>query len=272
MRMLPRFACVGIAVTCAIATIAFAGEPFIDDFEDGSATDGNPVNWIHQIPPFDQGVAEVTDGAFHLTPSPTAPPIPVAGIGPEYIELQVLAEGHVYQDVSVHTLISVSGQESYAVGVQARDTAYIDQALGVAVWATLSMDSFGNKRVHLGGATDGGVFPGLARQTTLNAQESDVHLQLDIVGDTAKVFAWADGDEMPTSPQLTRQVDTTQMVEGNVILWYGQDRPPIQSLQTATFRFVEVVPEPSSSALVFAAVISVFVSQRKRLRSTYDHR
>jgi len=127
---------VAMGVRLLLPAVALA-QPFIDDFEDGSATDGNPVRWVPADPSVDRGTAEVVDGDFLLTPSPTAPPFP---IDPDYIEIAVLAEDRLYQDVSIHTQVRVSGQEPYWVGVVTRDTTAMSPAPRIGVWMFLHVD------------------------------------------------------------------------------------------------------------------------------------
>jgi hypothetical protein len=262
-RELIAFALVTVAMGLLLPVAALA-QPFVDDFEDGSATDGNPVQWVPPDPSVDRGTAEVVGGDLLITPSPTALPFP--GTDPDYIEVAVLAENRLYQDVSIHTQLRVSGQDPYWVGIMARDTTAMPQLPRVGVWMFLHIDGNSATSLHTGGRTDEGAMPTTRSiPTSLNAHDTDVHMQLDVFGDTASIFAWADGQERPTSPLLTQHLDVSQMVEGNVGLWYGQWRPPLDALNTATFRFVEVVPEPSTTLLAVLGLIGLAaISRRKR--------
>jgi hypothetical protein len=248
MRRLGTLAVVVVAMGLLLSAVAQA-QPFIDDFEDGSATDGEPVIWAPPIDPWNQGgTVEVVSGDLLLTPSPTAPPLPIPGWHPDYVENFELAEDRRFQDVSVHTQARVSGAGHGWVGVGARDTWNDDpSALGTNVWASVGIDLQGDQLVELGGNTGSGFMSQMRRTTSLNIHENDVHLQLDVLGDTASLFAWEDGEDKPATPLLTRTLEPSQMVAGLVSLSYGQLRPskhPTNQLNTASFRFVEVVPEP----------------------------
>lgn len=52
------------------------GQYFRDDFEDGSATDGSPVTWAPEAPPWPVGQQRVEDGSLILTPAREAFPSP----------------------------------------------------------------------------------------------------------------------------------------------------------------------------------------------------
>jgi hypothetical protein len=239
-----------VAVTMGLPLAATAqAQPFIDDFEDGSATDGEPVTWAPLIDPWNQGgTVEVVNGELLLTPSPTAPPPAIPDWWTDYVENYVLAGDRRFMDVSVHTRARVSGAGNGWVYVEARDTWNDDpNALGTSVYAAVGIDLQGNQLVGLGGSTGSGFMTERRRTTSLNIHENDVHLQLDAVGDTASLFAWEHGEDKPETPLLTRTLEPSQMVAGLIGLCYGQARPsvhPTNQLNTASFRFVEVVPEP----------------------------
>jgi cytochrome c peroxidase len=159
-----------------------------------------------------------------------------------------LAGDRRFMDVSVHTRARVSGAGHGWVYVEARDTWNDDpDALGTNVYAGVGIDWQGNQLVELGGNTGSGSMSQMRRTTSLNIHENDVHLQLDVVGDTANLFAWEHGEDKPETPLLIRTLEPSQMVVGLAGLSYSQLRPsahPTNQLNTASFRFVEVVPEP----------------------------
>ena len=103
----------------ALATLWFAADVnadhgpgadiFFDDFEDGSATDGNPVTWT--LAPSRSGNREVRDGNYILS-RPDGPTGTVASRVPE----------HVLMDTSIRAQLSVNriGLSAASIGVTAQ--------------------------------------------------------------------------------------------------------------------------------------------------------
>ena len=66
MRMLAASVCTSLTITFGLISIASAGEPFFDDFEDGDYMDDSPVTWSRYPAPYDLGTVEVTEGNLVL--------------------------------------------------------------------------------------------------------------------------------------------------------------------------------------------------------------
>lgn len=163
-------------------------QPFLDDFGDGSVTDGEPVMWGPYIDPWGQGgAAIVIDGDLLLTPDANAPSIPIPWINPNWIDANVLTVDRQFQDVSVHAQARVSGTGQGGFYVNARDTWNDDPvSRGVNVFAGVGADEDPSIRwLMLGGNTPTGELTTQFLQTSLNMHTSDVHLQLDVFGDMA---------------------------------------------------------------------------------------
>lgn len=228
---------------------------FYDDFEDGSVDDGDPVTWTPEAP-FDRGTREVIDGSFVVTPGS----IPTEFFN--YSESDTVAAGVVFQDVSVRTQVRVLEDSDYIVGVAARgaitEAGLQDGSVYGAYWASRKQLTIGAFNVTQDRETN------WYATTALDAHSSDLNLKLDVVGDTAALTAWADGQEMPDEPQLfVSNLPAYAPTEGHLGMWTGQflssPRSPV------AFRFFEAapIPEPSSAALCLVGLL-VFPLVRKR--------
>jgi hypothetical protein len=97
--------------------------------------------------------------------------------------------------------------------------------------------------------------------TGLDAAREDVVLQLEAIGNTISLWAWAAGQPMPIMPTVSITDDT--VVSGSVALGgLPRDYPgrgPIESV----FRFVQVadmhVPEPAAAATLVSAFAAVYL-------------
>ena len=230
-----------------------ASQILLDDFGDGSITDGNPVNWI--VPSWiPNGKASVEKGDLILTPSNVPPSLP--GYDTSLTEMDVLADGLNVQDISLRTrvrgLSPPAGSAPYAIGINARDTLTREWISGSFVWATIISDGV----VALGYALDSDLngpetLVDIAPRvpTGLNFVAEDVNLQLDVVGNQARFTVWGVSQPKPSTPQIVGTLPNALAKRGTVALWAfpranDWNRPVV-------FRHVELVaiPEPSSIAL-----------------------
>jgi RNA polymerase sigma factor (sigma-70 family) len=118
-----------------------AGQFFLDDFEDGSITDGNPVNWI--VPSWiPNGQFNIQNGDLILTPSDIPPALP--GYDTSLTEMDVLADGVNVQDLSLRTrvrgLSPAASNAPYWIGFNVRDTFTREAVTGSAIAAAIRSD------------------------------------------------------------------------------------------------------------------------------------
>jgi RNA polymerase sigma factor (sigma-70 family) len=249
-----------------------AAQVFLDDFEDGNIMDGNPVNWIAPswIP---NREFRIENGDLILTPSSIPPALP--GYNTFRTEMNVLADGVNVQDLSLRTRVrGLSPQGSggpYYIGITARDTFTRDSVTGSFVTTYVGSDGV----LGLGYAVDNTANgPGNAVNYPwvspgINFLNEDVNLQLDIVGNQARVTAWNVSDEKPQLPQITATLPGSLSKSGTVVLWVFPEASDWN--KPAVFRHVELIaiPEPSSIALgsLSAAALASFAFRTRLLRT-----
>jgi hypothetical protein len=255
-----------------LRSVAQASTIFLDDFEDGSVTDGNPVNW--RVPSsVPNGQFRVENGDLVLTQSNITPTTPAV---PGFTDMQVLADGLNVQDLSLRTqvrgLLPASVGVPYGISISARDTFASDKITGTGIFAVIRSDGV----IHFGYNIDRAVNgPGTSTdfvapvQTGLNFVAEAVNLQLDVVGNQARLTAWGASQPKPQSPQITGTVPPSLDKSGTVVLsafaLAGADwNKPV------AFRYVEVVaiPEPSTIALGYLSGVALasFAFRNRLLR------
>ncbi len=211
---------------------------FLDDFEDGSVVDGNPVSWT--VPGYaDGGTREVINGSFVLQAPSTL------------FGMDTDVEGHIYRDVSLRTQFKINGDQ---------------QGVGLYVLSTLAgPPGSGSEGLQLDSELDGNSTgelsiiyfqngaPTILATSNLGYDPTglDMHMQFDLVGNFATLSAWQDGTEPPASPLL--RYDVSQIAdlpsEGRIGL-YTVAFDDSAVTQPTEFRYFEAVPEPSTFVLV----------------------
>lgn len=246
---------------------AAASTFFYDDFEDGSVVDGSPVTWNETYPPWNTGTREVIDGSYVLTPGFDA-------IRSNYWENDSNVEGLVFRDFSIRTQARVLGTENgVAIGFNARDThpQSPDGQTGRNIYAWLGTD--GSMEIGLG--VNNATASILATlQSNLRPTDEDVILRMDVFGESVKLWAWPADDARPTSPQLAVNLPgrppTPFNTAGQVGIWNGQvDVDLSDTMVPVAFRYVEVVPEPSTLPMAALAAAGLVVVRFARGRALH---
>ena len=186
-----------LVLTASIAWAQTPFTPFIDDFEDGNARDGNPVRW---------NTGSVTDGSYVLS-----------GTGLHF----AFVNDFIAADISIRTQVRVLASDggSSSMGVWADSWAGQGSYWGV-------IDTEGNLSVGVKNSMLGEI------ETDLDPRSSDIVLQFDVVGRTLSITAWREGDPKPSSPQLTEQSNIT-MPAGYIGV--SIDKPPFARVAFRSF-------------------------------------
>jgi hypothetical protein len=210
---------------------ASAATVFFDDFEDGSATDGNPVTWA-PIPAWPLTTFSVSGGNLRVGVSTSEPNH--TGL----VAVHAVALGNM----SIRTQVRFEGQSNP------------DEGPGVFVRG----DTVNNRAHAFEIASDGGLWFGISGSgfqridSNLRPTQEDVILQLDAIGNTITAWAWRAGDPMPTTPAFTA---ITNLLSTGVPGVYKSASVSVQGMSsgTAIFRHVHVadipIPEPPAIAL-----------------------
>jgi len=216
-------------------SVLTAGEFFIDTFEDGSAVDGLPAVWLPGAAP--GGEREVLSGSFVNTPPLEGP-------------MSTWVRDQRYEDITIRTQIRMSNPFAF-VGVFSRSVgpdsylASIDPAGTIGIWLWQNQN-----------ATLLGDF-----ETGLDITATDVSLKFDNFGTELSLSAWDSTDSEPRVPQLTVLDDSFPM--GSIGLWSNSGG----NATSASYRFFQVVPEPSTAglcALALGGVLTSRILERRR--------
>jgi RNA polymerase sigma factor (sigma-70 family) len=218
----------GLIGTASAATV------FFDDFEDGSATDGSPVTWRPYAEYLNLGNStfSASTGDYVLTPHSGAD-----------VVAAVLDPGVNLANVSIRTQLKTTGIDDATVegtGLLIRT----DIALPNPTGFDCGIESDGKLYI----ATKQAGFTELASaQSGLSPLTGDVVLQVDVIGNSLRLFAWRPGEPKPQQPQVEAISDYRE--SGSIGIYYN----PPAGKGTATFRYIHVadmpIPEPSSLSL-----------------------
>lgn len=228
-----------------------AGKFFVDDFEDGNATDGSPATWARYAPPFDQGNFAVVDGSLVVTP-PTSGPLPFPS-APNYWETGVYLADQLYHDVNVVAQFRALAQGSTWVGINALDTEATQGRSGVYVTGFIVRDGTNRfLRITQNDAPLG------TSNTTLSHLTDEMNMRFVISSLKASLTAWPLGTAEP-APQLSVTLPSSYAnAQGHVAVWSGNRNVSVP----AAFRFVKVVPEPASMTMIFVTILTLIRSIR----------
>lgn len=232
-----------------------AGKPFRDDFEDGSISDNQPVTWSIAAPPFDAGKAELLGGSLVLTPSTEKDPYPG---DPEISELDMVVSDQMYHNISVETVVRATGPNVSIALIGALDTFFTNGKIGKGVYGLFRND--GSLGVSYGSDSDVSILANSASNLSLFKQ--DVHLKFEVINDRVTFSAWADGDQPPAVPQISRILP----IPVRPLSYEG--RPVIGAISESAvpdgvaFRDVSVVPEPAMGGLSMLAIVGLLRYRR----------
>jgi hypothetical protein len=221
---------------------AAVGPAFFDDFSDLDPFDGSPVTWH----PGDVATLDATSGDLVMN----------AGAGEGAWASSPAPGPTTYWDVSIRTQLRLlagepGGEIAHSLGVFARSSPGGGDLLYGA-----GLDPDGNIEINLF-VSGFGITNLASMPTALDVFSQDIHLQFDLFGDTLSLTAWADGTPQPATPQLT--VIDTFISEPGFLGVAGQ----VGSPSTTVFRFVNVIPEPSTALLIGLGLVGLGVSRRR---------
>ncbi len=240
-----------------LSNAATAGTLFLDDFEDGSATDGSPVTWV--APPYAaSGTRIVENGSLVITAQ-----VP-------NLSHDTDVQGQEYGDVSIRTLFRATAED--VVGLYVRSTLsgpLGNPNQGQQLYSYIT----GNGTMEIGRLVKGQLQPLRSVLVGWDPTGVETHLELSVIDNRASVFAWLDGTAKPAAPQLDVDLSGASdlVVEGRVGIWTFAFPSPTPSGSVA-FREVEVVPEPTSGMLATATcallIGGMFFGRRRFARRT----
>jgi len=203
-----------------------AGPGFLDDFRDGSVQDGSPVTWGWEDD--GQGQRLITDDGFSIRPNPEGHPWACV--------LDEQDKDAVYAgNMTIRTQFQMDNYSSGAhAGIYFRASRSGDYYLAGIIYNELFLSWSAN---------DQWKFFQRCQIPGYNAAQHDIIIQIDVTDFTdsagsrmsrLEVSGWMPGQDKPAQPQIS-------IVDGKydagAICLYAYQSP-------ATFRWVEVTPEP----------------------------
>lgn len=216
---------------------------FVDSFDDMDLNDGEPVNWAASVP--EGTMASSASGDLVVTPQEA---------------VFVAVENHTYDDVTVRTRISLPAAKPwYATEVFARADG--TRSYGAGITSGSHPDS---RTISIGG-----FFPDFESlvtvPTALDPAETDVVLQLDVVGDLLTLTAHAAGAPPESAQRVS--VRDSRLTQGTIGVAHWDTCcfvGPRPVPTPATFRYFEAVPEPTTFALAASGLLVVLSRVRRR--------
>ena len=205
-------------VLTLFGSVATGGIVFLDDFEDGSATDGAPVTWT-PVPGL-TGSFEVIGGDYVLT-RPT-----------DSEDMYCIVNQYTLADTSIRTQARlIPGGWWFGIGARGN--------VGVGTYIALLKNNERLEIWRLGASAHVGSMLASA-DVGIDPRAQDVLLRFDVIGNELSAWAWREGDPMPAEPQVTAV--HSELATGEVIV--AADLGWRLSNNEAIFRYVEVY-EPS---------------------------
>ena len=201
---------------------------WFDDFNDGSATDGNPLTWVENPGGFFPGTYDASSGDYVLTPV-------VDGLDDSIVSSLVPV---TFTDVYIRTqgIVMPDPNNPANVGGNLVLTGRIDPdtVSGYIVYFDVSGNL--NLQLLLGGS--GGDI-GTTYDAPFNAS-TEVVLELNIVGDQLSAYVWeaSDPNGKPATPQVTATDPT--FTSGVSSIAFAED----DDLTYGIFRYVAAQDTP----------------------------
>ena len=196
---------------------------FFDDFEDGDATDGNPVKWTVEQP--EPGTFEVIDGDLVVTlPDDPLPPGDARGT--------CLSPRITVTDASFRAQVKYIVPGSNWATFWSRGVNFTpDGSESISLESAIRAD--GLLSLHISRLTPDLVFQILRQaETDVNPFQEIVNFQFDVFGEFANVTVWPDGQPKPSKANLdTVRIPASVWDEGQ----FG--------LCSASFDNIEVPPQ-----------------------------
>lgn len=213
---------------------------WLDDFNDGSATDGNPVTWVEDLggsglfPGVYSANTAAHPGDYFMDPADDN----IFGFSvtfvnsPVFTDVYLRAQGKVLPDPI--DPLNFAGNLALLGRI---DPATLNSYV-------LYIDTGGGLQLQKSVAGEPEDFPDLTSGVALGFNAgSDVIIELNVVGNQLSGFAWLPGEEKPAVPQVTA-TDTDFLVpayaSGRAGLAYAED----DDFTSGVFRFAAAQDTP----------------------------
>lgn len=228
-----------VALVCVLLTtpaLSQSNHVFYEDFEDGNASDGTPLEWIPGT--FSAGERRVNDGSFVVTSSEISSTVPRELLGTSVDDLSIFASMR----------FSVASGGSFA-GIYGRSNQF-------DAYAAL-LDESGSLFLVRNSALGVEVLDSVA--LSLSPLQHDVSIRLDMIGDTISAKAWPSDKVEPLAYSVSG-VEAEPLPPGALGLILSPN-----GLSTVEFREVYTlhVPEPGSGAALIVGLFGALAALRR---------
>lgn len=215
-----------------VCDIEVPGQVFCDDFTDGDARDGEPVSWQ----PLGNTKASIEENNLIVTGN-----IPFDNLA--------IVQGVNLADVSIRARVRL-GEES-AMGVAVRDGGVRrNGGCNYAGWIDAeSAVDVGNAGLNIGCSLEE---IGEAVPLDFDVSEQDTMLQLDVFGDSIRLWVWPAEKIRPIEPLVSGR--DSSLLDGEVALWSADkdaSEPNPTHSGKGIFRYVQVATEPITLGISF---------------------
>lgn len=240
----------------------FAETLYFDNFSDKDYTK-NPVSWYPTN--LQQGILDASSGSFELRRNENSN---------LKFEVAAVSSDVVSQDISLRLVGKPLETKSVAgVAVRAEDpedtlgyfagVAHDANVGGSFVLAGIGLTD--NVQTFFDSTNGTGTYP-----LPYDVREIFTNLQIDVIGNEIKVWAWRDKTEMPDAPIFVA-TDDTYTNPGHVRLVSPRTDASVDIGGAAVYRSVHasttsIVPEPSAATLGSFALAAIALLQRRRRR------
>jgi hypothetical protein len=199
-----------------VGSVATGEIVFLDDFEDGSATDGAPVTWS-PLTGF-TGSFDVIEGDFVMTrPS-------------DIEEMYSFVNQYTLADTSIRTQARLIGSNAWWLALLARANFAAPSAYVVL------MKNNARLEIWRFGPSASSSWMLASANVGIDPRAQDVLLRFDVIGNELSAWAWREGEPMPPEPQ----VRTVHSEFATGVVGVAADLGSRLSNNDAIFRYVEV--------------------------------
>ena len=229
---------VAISLLLLLPSIAFSAD-IIEDFSDGSVTDGLPVTWELDDP---QGSGEIVGNAFRLDGSAGECCASIRTQVDEYADVSIEIEVEFLSTRNMFSGVGFRNPGGYWAGVQR------DGELGIGFWNSTEI-------------TKRGVF-----LPPESLAEGLITYRVDAIGDEISLSAWKTGDGIETATVLNWTDPDNLYPTGNAIAPFfnpyddSSNNLDVHSIQFTT----QPVPEPCAVYPSILGALGVSCLRRRR--------
>jgi len=235
---------------------------FFEDNFDGEAN----VTWEAFPGVSGAGERQIVDGKYMISPGSKPNGIDTDLL--EWVESDSRIANRNYGQVSITSEFRVqeTSRYDYWVGLFALSQYDPSDGSGHSLFTVIGEQGLIGVMTSQNGITDENYQELL--QTSLRPHEGDILVRLDVYEDTAELWTWAEGTQMPMSPMLTLDLPDYLSSEGGIGVFalHHESRPTSYEFE---FFNAAPVPEPATSSMVLGVAVALLYHRKSRYPSVH---